>query len=111
MSASSLGIDRWRHIIHELEGSGLATKDFAERHRLTASAVYYWRRRLADEPKQVPSTSLAVAFVEVLPEQHAPTRAAEPYEIGLRNGRTVTVPPAFDDRVLGRLLAVVEGGA
>ena len=110
MFTSSLGIDRWRQIVHDLERSGLATKDFAERNGLTASAVYYWRRRLADEPKEMPSTSLAVSFVEVLPEQSLPTPAA-PYEVGLRNGRTITVPPAFDDVVLSRLLAVVEGGA
>ncbi len=111
MTTASLGIDRWRHIVQDLERSGLAPKDYARRNGLAASALYYWRRKLADEPRPVPSTSLAVSFVEVLPERQPEAPAAALYQVGLRNGRTVTVPPVFDDAVLGRLLTVVEGGA
>lgn len=111
MFTSTLGIDRWRQIVDEFEGSGLAAKDYARRNGLAASALYYWRRKLADEPRPVPSTSLAVSFVEVLPERQPAPPATASYQVGLRNGRTVTVPPAFDEAVLGRLLTVVEGGA
>ena len=107
----SLGSERWRQLLDECQRSGLSIKDFAERNGVTASALYYWRRRLAAGPMPVPSTALAVSFVELRCEDKPAPRPTPSYQVGLRNGRVVTVPSTFDDDVLHRLLAVAEGVA
>jgi transcriptional regulator with XRE-family HTH domain len=113
MTSAPLGIDRWRQLVREFEGTALTQREFAEAKGITASALAYWRRRLASEPAPPPSTSLAVSFVEVRPETPAPAlpTVCATYGVGLRNGRTISVPPTFDDQVLERLIIVVEGGA
>jgi hypothetical protein len=100
-------VEQWRRIVTEFEASGQSARAFAEARGLTASALGYWRRRIArDQQPSAPSSALAVSFVEVRSE---PTPSAR-YEVALGNGRSVFVGAQFDDIVLARLLRVVEGG-
>lgn len=59
----------------------------------------------------MPSTALAVSFVELRADDNQPPRPTASYQVGLRNGLVVTVPSTFDDDVLHRLLAVAVGVA
>ena len=106
MQAPPHDVEEWRRVVAEYEASGETARAFAEPRGLTASALGYWRRRLARDADVTTSSSLAVSFVEVRPE----TCAAARYEIALGNGRVVVVGPQFDELTLQRLLRVVEGG-
>jgi len=93
----------------------LSIAAFAEKHQMSKSALYYWRRRLsasippeARQP-QPPTSSTALEFIRLEPSVSA--NAASPIEVLLRNGRVVRVPVAFDDHALARVLDVAEGGA
>jgi transposase-like protein len=107
MQNTSPDVEQWRRVIAEFEASGQSARAFAEARGLTASALGYWRRRIArDQQPSAPSSALAVSFVEVRSE---PVPSAR-YEVALANGRSVFVGAHFDDVVLARLLHVVEGG-
>ena len=109
-TTAPLGSDRWRDLVDEFERGGLSAKEFTGKKGLTVSALSYWRRRLAGEARTATQSALAVSFVEVHQEP-APAPAGAAFSIGLRNGRTVSVPTGFDEQALHRLLVVVEGGA
>jgi transposase-like protein len=104
----------WAERVRQAEASGLSIPAFAAKHRLSKSALYNWRRRLATqaagsaEASSSPSALTALAFVRLEPVSHQPV--AEPIEVLLRNGRVVRVPLAFGDDALARVLDVAERG-
>ena len=104
----------WAERVRQAEASGLSIPAFAAKHRLSKSALYNWRRRLATqaagsaEASSSPSALRALAFVRLEPLSHQPV--AEPIEVLLRNGRVVRVPLAFGDDALARVLDVAERG-
>jgi len=106
MQAPPHNVEQWRRVVAEFEASGETARAFAEPRGITASALGYWRRRLAKDADVNAPSSLAVSFVEVRPDAAAAAR----YEIVLGNGRVVVVGPQFDEMTLDRLLRVVEGG-
>lgn len=111
-----LGEDRWREIIGACERSGEQIKAFCNRQGLAPSAFYYWRRRLAGSlPSAAASTSIDAALPAFIELKAGVVHAGDPeppiYEVVLKNGRRISISGAFDERVLGRLLALVEGGA
>jgi hypothetical protein len=106
MQAPPHDVEQWRRVVSEFEASGETARAFAEPRGITASALSYWRRRLARDTDVTAPSSLAVSFVEVRPDAAAAAR----YEIVLGNGRVVVVGPQFDEMTLDRLLRVVEGG-
>jgi hypothetical protein len=94
---------QWRRWISEWRASGLSVRAFCARHGLATASFYHWRRvlerRAAEEPALVP----VQVVVDAVPAQ------ASALEAVLPSGRTVRVPPGFDEATLQRLLAVLEG--
>ena len=102
-------VDDARAALADLEASGLDLAAFASGAGLDPQRLARWRRRLA-------GFDVAPAFEEVVlraaPREVA-AGAVEPrerFEVVLVSGRVVRVPATFDEAVLERLLAVVDGG-
>lgn len=96
---------RWRSLIAAQERSGLGVAEFAARRGLSAATLYWWRSRIRrserSEPQLVP--------IEIIARE--PDRACAPsghFEVELRGGRRVRVPPRFDASELTRLIAALE---
>jgi hypothetical protein len=113
----------WRGIIRRQQASGLSVRGFCEREGIKDCNLLRWRRELGQRDREK-ATSLpdsatqgtteprvAPAFlpVRVVDVDRAPHRPAPPIEIVLDGGPTVRVPPGFDPRTLGDVLAVLEG--
>jgi hypothetical protein len=111
----------WRRTIRRQERSGLAVPECCRREGLKDGAFRWWRQELArrdqqpspasqGEPERVP-TDAAPAFlpVRVIDLEAVSTRPAPRIEIVLNGGPTVRVPPGFEPRTLGDILAVLEG--
>jgi len=83
--------------------SGLSVRAFAHRRRLPVERLYDWRRRLGTEvvPRFLPVTLKTVTRL--------PVGESAGVEIVLRGGRTVRVRSDVDDRLLARVVAVLEG--
>jgi hypothetical protein len=99
---------RWRAedaraVLAKLDASGVDLVVFARQAGIDPARLKRWRRAL--------SLSMAPTFEEVVRVPEASVPATTLYEVVLTSGRVVRVPESFDAGVLGRLLAVVEGGA
>ena len=94
----------WRGWIHRWRCSGLSARDFCERHRLTLSSFYAWRRTLQQRD------AAAGAFVPVHVVPDAPAVGASALEVVLAGGRRLRVAPGFDPATLRQLLTVLEEG-
>jgi hypothetical protein len=107
----------WRERLARFSKTNLSIEEFAVREGVAASSLRWWRWRLASEAKKTrayaPLAKAAgltgPAFIEVGSPQSTST-AGSPYEVVLANGRVLRVPTSFDDRVLARLISVVESG-
>jgi hypothetical protein len=112
-----------RRVLAQWERSGLTLTAFARRHGMAASTLTWWRRvfRDAEAPPAAPSAGeqhqgrhagraprgRAGAFHEV--RLAASARLAPPlWEIVLRSGHVLRVPPAIDVAALRAVVAVLE---
>ena len=113
-----------RRVLVQWGRSGLTLTEFARRHGMAASTLTWWRRVFRDAEAQPAATSDGAprrgrhagrprrggegAFTEV---QLAPgARLAPPvWEIVLRSGHVLRVPPASDAAALRAVVAVLEG--
>ena len=85
--------------------SGMSLEAYGNAQGISPQRLYWWRKRLRDQPETalVP-VAKQVSFVEL-----AAAPASHLIEIVLANGRLVRVPPAFEDEVLTRILALADG--
>jgi hypothetical protein len=89
-------------IVEAQRRSGVSLAAFARRHRLSPQRLYDWRRRL--------DVVVAPRFLPVtLKPTPVPTSDGTAVTILLRGGRAVRVAPGFDDRMLARVVEVLEG--
>lgn len=96
---------RWRSLIEAQERSGLCVAEFAARRGLSVATLYWWRSRLR-RPKQGEPSLVPIEIVG--PEPGGSHGGAERFEIELRGGRRLRVPPGFDAGELTRLIAALE---
>jgi hypothetical protein len=107
----------WRRAIRQQRRSGLSVRDFCRREGLRDWTFRWWRQELArrdhERPAALPGepTETAPVFlpVRVVDPEAVALRTAPPIEIVLPTGPTVRVPPGFDPRTLGHIMAVLEG--
>ena len=85
-----------------LDSSGESVAAFAARHGVAAHRVYQWRRRLARETVERPT------FVEVIDPERVERRRG--FEIELRSGDVLRVPPEFDVGAVRQLVSILRGG-
>ena len=111
----------WRRTIRDQQRSGLSVRDYCKREGLKDGAFRWWRQALArrdrepsaatsvdrdGEPTEATPAFLPVRLVDLEVVSPRPT---PPIEVVLPTGPTVRVPPGFDPRTLGQVLAVLEG--
>jgi transposase-like protein len=113
-----------RRVLGQWERSGLTLTEFARRHGLAASTLTWWRRVFRDAEGQPAATSAGQrrwagrhassprrsregAFSEVRLTPPAPLTPPV-WEIGLRSGHVLRVPPASDAAALRAVVAVLE---
>jgi transposase-like protein len=89
-----------------LDRSGKAVSVFAAEHGLDPQRLYVWRRRLGKAE--------LTTFQELIVRPATPITVAASnatFEIVLRSGELLRVPPSFDAASLERLLAVLRADA
>ncbi len=108
----------WRQVITRWEQSGLSIPAFSAQIGMSSSAVSYWRKRFERQPSLAAATldKAPSAFVPVtlVTEPKHPTPVAEArlgtvFEVLLRDGCTLRIPPDFESVALVRLLTVLRG--
>ena len=100
----------WRRVFEEHRSSGLSIAAFCRERDLSPASFYSWRRKIAASPGEHGSTdnrwdspsSSRPLFVSVPLTDSV--RQGEPFEVQLRNGIRVRVPPQFDETALANLL-------
>jgi transposase len=111
----------WRRAIRQQQRSGLTVRAFCLREGLKDGAFRWWRQALTDrdrEPSIAPPdgqddkpTEAAPALlpVRLVDLEALSARPTAPIEIVLPTGPTVRVSSGFDPRILGQVLAMLEG--
>src|SRR5438132_13730505 len=103
----------WRQVIKRWEQSGLSMTAFAAQIGMSGSAVSYWKKRFEREtsPGDSALNKAPPAFVPVtlVTEQKGATpvagaRLSAVFELLLRDGRALRIPPDFESASLARLL-------
>jgi hypothetical protein len=105
----------WRKRLAAWRASGLSQAAYCRQQRVSAVQFSWWKRQfklrgnassdgLADGGLAAPGTPL---FVPV--GVSAAASAVASFEVLLRTGQRVQVPPQFDPDALRRLLVVLEG--
>jgi predicted phosphoribosyltransferase len=115
----------WLQRIEAWKQSGLTAKAFAERNGFNLKTFenrkYHLRRQARRQASLVKrDVSMGTGFVELVDSKRL-GRAAKvvatpvgaksvdaPFEVQLRNGVTVRIPPRFDARALNQLLTALE---
>jgi transposase len=87
---------KWRERVEACETSGLTVAAFARREGLSAQSLSAWKRRLR-------AAGDATSFVPVV-VRDVGTVSRETFELVLREGAVLRIPPDFDEVTLGRLV-------
>ena len=110
-----------RALLERWQQSGLPLSRFAEREGIGRKTLYRWRLRLGvggrrlrpGRPKRAPDrvgrVASALKFIELKrPRPVAAPASAMSFEVELRDGTMVRVPPAFDASALRALLETLR---
>jgi transposase-like protein len=101
----------WRGVLEQWRASEMSRAAFCRRQGINYHTLSQWKSRIeADRGGRSKRNGNAQArrprFVEVtVPTASAPAAA---YEITLAGGRSLKVPPGFDESDVARLIAVAE---
>ena|SRR5947209_5191337 len=93
---------QWRRRIQQWQQSGLSVPAFCRLHDLAPASFYAWRRLI----EQRDAAAGPFVAVQVIAADEPP--AEQPFEVVLPGGRTLRVPPRFDQAALRQLLAVLR---
>jgi hypothetical protein len=99
--------DYWRELNRGWQSSGQTIAVFCRQRQVNPGTFAWWRRELARRDGLRDGLRSKPSFVEVRVGSGQGERG---YEVTLANGRRIGVPADFEEGVLRRLLAVVEGG-
>lgn len=113
----------WRGILAEQQQSGLTHSEFCRQKSISKNSYFWYKRELArrDGKRSTSGARLkcerqrqATKPVSLVPvtirAKNAPGEpgAAERFEVELRHGRVLRIPPAFRAEDLRRLLTILE---
>jgi hypothetical protein len=107
----------WQAVFRDWEASGLTQVQFCTQHGLSIHvfrAERYGKRRSRAIPETGPSGPATFVPVKVVAKRKGSAVAllrptASVIELVLVGGRVVRVPTGFDEHLLARVIAVVEG--
>jgi transposase len=99
-----------RQLVSAFPASGLAAREFCQRHGLALSTLRRNLKRQRETPDQ-PETGVRLVAVKLkgTPVAAAPPAARAALEVVLAGGRRLGVAPGFDELTLGRLVQLLEG--
>ena len=97
----------WARRVERWQRSGLGAKAFAERERIDAGQLSWWKWRLKTRPL---TSSAALVPVRVAPSREAAPVAAAPsaIDIALPSGARLRVVGSVDEANLTRVVRAVE---
>lgn len=95
----------WRERLRRWLVSGESARAFSVREGIAESALYWWRRTLAERDRRGPAHGRP-EFVPVQITSQPTTRAA--VDVMLSNGRTVRVSAGFDAEHLRAVVTALE---
>jgi hypothetical protein len=99
-----------RQLVSAFPASGLAAREFCQRHGLALSTLRRNLKRQRQAQGQAETGVRLVAVrVKATPEPAAPQGAPAALEVRLAAGRRIGVGPGFDELTLGRLVRALEG--
>lgn len=104
MASRKLTREEWLEAIVQWRRSGQTRETFCARRDLNPRRMEWWEKRLA-ETSDVASGSEAATFIEV--SSQGEIVATDRLELEVGRVR-VRIPVSFDERVLARVLAVLE---
>ena len=120
MLGEVLGVERRRRwsedekleILSEVDVGGASVTQVAQRHEITRSQIYGWRRDLKKKGLWSPDRGAVFLPVDFSGAQapgsaSAPSRSG-PVELRLSNGRCLRFDSGMDGEVLTRLIRAVE---
>jgi len=98
----------WRQAVKRQEDSGRSQVGFCADEGLALSTFSYWRRKLAEEG-QATLEQTSLVPIEVVPDALGEVTFGQvPFELVLRSGHLIRVPPNFNEAALARLVSVLE---
>lgn len=99
-----MGREEWRRLFAKAPEE--TATEMAERIGCHPATVFRWKRLLGSEGHE--AGSAALKLIELRP---ALLPADGRFEVRLSGGRSIGVPPSFDERALERLLRVLEAAS
>jgi transposase-like protein len=110
------GLSDWYAEVFEAQqAEGLKTTELAAQLKVTATNIYYWKRRLREraEAARGPGAERSqVGLVEVrvapVHEHDDASSSSTPLELRLTGARSILVPPGFDPDNLRALVGALE---
>jgi hypothetical protein len=96
-------------LVSDFPASGLAAREFCQRHGLALSTLRRNLKRQREAQGQ-PEAGVRLVAVKVTgrPKPAAPSAARAALEIKLAGDRRIGVAPGFDEATLGRLVRALE---
>jgi hypothetical protein len=91
-----------RRVLEEYAASGLTRREFCQQRGIALTTFDYWRRELAEKPRQQAKRPRLVK-VEVANIEPAPQ-----FTLSLANGRRIESSWRFADAELARLIRIAE---
>jgi len=99
----------YAEVLADQASSGLSVAEYADEIGVTASTLYHWRRRLAeDESDSHGRRPYGLVEVAIEDDRRAGKSEAAQLVVRLDSGRSIEVPAGFDGVELRRLVAVLE---
>ena len=111
----------WAKRVERWQQSGLTAKEFAVELDVSPKSLSFWKWKLhreggptasvgdaseVEDGRSVTTSKAAPRFLELVPGM---PRGAPPLEVVLSSGVSVRVPAGFDERMLARVIAILEG--
>lgn len=112
-------------LVEEVARPGASVAGVADRHGLSRSLLFEWRRQVREGTMpglvrveaEVPPALVPVRVVEEappvstpsLPRRDCPSRSGTTVEVVLRNGRVMRVAEEIEPEMLARLVAALDG--
>lgn len=112
--------EQWRKLLNEQSRSGLTQREFCRRLSIPDHRFSWWKREIAKrdgrQPRQVKTKRqrrkprASIVPVQIPTEGVHSTHLGEEssFEVVLRHGRLLRIPPQFDEETLARLLRLLE---
>ena len=94
----------WSRLVelYESRGNGVTGEEFCRTHRVAASTLDFWRRRIRCE------TPAKLVAVELAPADQSVSAARTGFALSLPNGRRIETTWRFADADLTRLIRIAE---